>query len=66
MACGPRIYLLHLPDKYCLPVMAVLLGYSDKPEETVTGRLPAKYVVHFGEYQPLEGFDSQPIRQRSR
>lgn len=46
--------LLHLPGKYCLPVMAVLLGYSDKPQEAVTDRLPAKYVAHFGEYHPLD------------
>lgn len=42
---------LHLPDRYCLPVMALLVGYSDLPADAVTGRLPARYVIHYGEYR---------------
>ncbi|MCL2775811.1 MAG: hypothetical protein FWD71_21060 [Oscillospiraceae bacterium] len=41
---------LNLPEKYCFPVIAVLFGYSDKPEEEITGRISADHVLHFGGY----------------
>jgi nitroreductase len=43
--------LLKLPEQHCFPVMAVLFGYGDKPEGVLTGRPPAKQVIHFGEYR---------------
>lgn len=42
--------LLKLPDKYCFPVIAVLFGYSDKPQNEITGRISADHVIHFGGY----------------
>jgi len=42
--------ILNLPEKHCFPVIAVLFGYSDKPEEEITGRLSADHVLHFGGY----------------
>ena len=49
--------LLNLPEKYCFPVIAVLFGYSDKPEHEITGRISADHVLHFGGYNDL-GEDS--------
>jgi nitroreductase len=44
--------LLNLPEKHCFPVIAVLFGYSDKPEEEITGRISASHILHFGGYNP--------------
>lgn len=51
-----RIYnLLNLPGKYCFPLIALILGYSDekKPKLTKKGRLSGPGVIHFGKYQRL-------------
>ena len=42
--------ILNLPEKHCFPVIAVLFGYSDKPETEITGRISADHVLHFGGY----------------
>jgi len=42
--------LLNLPEKYCFPVIAVLFGYSDKPENEITGRISVDHVLHFNKY----------------
>lgn len=45
--------LLKLPKEYCFPMIAVLLGYSAKPEEKhYKGRL-TKGVVHYGAYHHM-------------
>lgn len=43
--------LLNLPEKHCFPVIAVLFGYSDKPEDKITGRISADHVLHFNSYK---------------
>jgi len=42
--------MFDMPKKYCFPVLAVVLGYSDTPVEQTTGRLDAKHIIHYGKY----------------
>lgn len=51
--------LLHMPEKYCFPVIQVVLGYSERPVEETTGRLSKKHVIHYGTYRPVEEIDTQ-------
>jgi nitroreductase len=53
--------ILKLPEKYCFPVMTVLLGHSDKPDSQTTGRLSAKHVVHKGTYTPISDIPHEEI-----
>lgn len=53
--------ILKLPDKYCFPVMTVLLGHSDKPDTQTTGRLSAKHVVHKCTYAPISDIPHEEI-----
>ena len=51
-----RMYkLLNLPEKYCFPLIALMLGYSDekKSKHTQKGRLSGPGVIHFNKYQSL-------------
>lgn len=43
--------LLKLPQEHCMPVIAVVLGYTDKPAARNTHRLSVDHILHFGEYQ---------------
>lgn len=45
-------HLLNLPENYCFPLIAMILGYSDKKKakSTKKGRLSGPGVIHFGEY----------------
>ncbi|MBC2579070.1 nitroreductase family protein [Clostridium sp. DJ247] len=52
-----RIYdLLNLPEKYCFPLIALILGYSDEKKLKLTkkGRLSGSGVIHFNKYQRLD------------
>jgi nitroreductase len=49
--------LLNLPEKHCFPVIAVLFGYSDKPEDIITGRISVDHVLHFNNYKTVEETD---------
>lgn len=52
-----RIYnLLNLPDKYCFPLIALILGYSDemKLKATKKGRLSGPGIIHYSKYQKLD------------
>lgn len=58
-----RIYeLLNLPEKYCFPLIALILGYSDEKKSKLTkkGRLNGPGVIHFSKYQRLsnEGLEA--------
>lgn len=53
--------LLKLPEKYCFPAIAVLFGYSDKPQEETVGRLDPKYITHYGYYNPVQEIDHKEI-----
>ena len=48
-----------MPEKYCFPVIQVVLGYSERPVEETTGRLSKKHVIHYGTYRPVEEIDTQ-------
>lgn len=51
-----RIYnLLNLPEKYCFPMVALLLGYPDEKKLKLTkkGRLSGPGIIHFSKYQRL-------------
>lgn len=52
-----RIYkLLNLPEKYCFPLIALILGYADesKLKTTGKGRLSGPGVIHYGKYHRLK------------
>lgn len=53
--------LLNLPSTYCIPLITVVLGYSDKKVEETTGRLSKKHVVHYGKYRPIEDINVDEI-----
>jgi nitroreductase len=44
--------ILELPDKYCFPLAAVVLGYSEEPAEHVKERMK-KGVIHYDSYHRL-------------
>jgi len=47
-----RVYdLLNLPEKYCFPLIALILGYAQGEHESLRGRLSGPGVIHFGNYQ---------------
>jgi len=51
-----RMYnLLNLPEKYCFPLIALILGYSDEKKSKLTkkGRLSGPEIIHFNRYQRL-------------
>jgi len=51
-----RMYkLLNLPEKYCFPLITLLLGYSDEKKSKLTkkGRLSGPGIIHFHKYQRL-------------
>jgi nitroreductase len=45
--------LLNLPEKYCMPLIALVLGYADREAEYKTGRLDGKGIFHEKTYQSL-------------
>jgi nitroreductase len=45
---------LNLPSKYCIPIMAVLFGYYEKPKSEVKNRLSPELLVHKNTYNCLE------------
>ena len=59
-----RIYeLLALPRKHCFPLLALVLGYSDKQPSVVRGRLTGPGVVHRGQYAAATPNDLEHIVQ---
>jgi len=46
-----RVYeLLDLPEKYCFPLIMLVLGYSEMEPSSLKGRLSGAGVVHYGKY----------------
>lgn len=59
-----RLYsLLNLPEKYCFPLIALLLGYSNEKKIKLTrkGRLIGPGVIHFNQYHKLSIQDLENI-----
>jgi nitroreductase len=49
--------LLGLPEKYCFPLITLVLGYPEKEPENLKGRLSGAGIVHYGKYAPLSERD---------
>ena len=45
--------ILGLPEQYCFPLIALVLGYAAKEPAYMKGRLSGPGVVHFGQYHRL-------------
>jgi len=46
-----RVYkLLDLPEKYCFPMIALVLGYPDQEPDHLKGRLSGAGLVHYDKY----------------
>lgn len=45
--------LLSLPEKYCLPLIALVLGYADQQPDHKVGRLTGKGIFYENTYQTL-------------
>jgi nitroreductase len=45
--------ILGLPEQYCFPLIALVLGYAAKEPAYMKGRLSGPGVVHFGKYHRL-------------
>lgn len=49
-----RIYkILDLPEKYCFPLIALVLGYPDQKPDHLKGRLNGPGVIHYDKYHKL-------------
>ena len=60
-----RVYeLLELPEKYCFPMIALILGYPDQEPGYLKGRLNGAGVIHYDKYhKPTSGELDELIRQ---
>jgi hypothetical protein len=59
-----RLYsLLNLPEKYCFPLIALVLGYEDKnnAKSSKKGRIKGPGIVHTSKYQRLKEEDLKNI-----
>ena len=57
-----RVYdLLKLPEKYCFPLIALILGYPQDEPTALRGRLTGPGVVHQGTYQAATDEELQTI-----
>lgn len=56
--------LLKLPGKYCMPLIAMVLGYADKPTDRLRGRLSGKAIFHDTTYRQLTTDDLSEITRQ--
>ena len=57
-----RVYdLLKLPEKYCFPLVALILGYAQEEPKTLRGRLTGPGIIHQGVYQAATDEEHQAI-----
>ena len=52
---------LDLPERNCLPLIALLLGYPDKPVARRKGRLNGPGIVHHGRYHRLSAAECDAV-----
>ena len=45
--------MLNLPEKYCFPLIAIVLGYAQNESSPRKGRLDGKGIVHYEKYEHL-------------
>jgi nitroreductase len=48
---------LRLPEKYCIAIMTVLFGYTEKPRAVIKNRLSQEYIVHRNVYGSFKKTD---------
>jgi nitroreductase len=53
--------LLKLPEKQCMPLIALVLGYADKQPDQIVGRLDGKEIFHQQTYQKPSAEDLEKI-----
>lgn len=59
-----RIYRqFGLPEKYCFPLISLILGYPTKEPDYLRGRLSGKGVIHYSKYHNLTGEELTEIVQ---
>ncbi|HUT82529.1 MAG TPA: nitroreductase family protein [Candidatus Bathyarchaeia archaeon] len=51
---------LNLPEKYCFPLISVCLGYPDKENEFLKGRI-RKGIIHYSEYHRLTDLEIDQV-----
>lgn len=58
-----RIYqLLNLPERYCFPLVALLLGYAAEPDKAgEKGRIAGPGVIHYQQYQRVTASEIEDI-----
>lgn len=59
-----RIYdLLNLPEKYCFPIAALILGYPEEKKAKLTkkGRLNGPGIIHFSKYKRVNDEELENI-----
>ncbi len=50
-----------LPQKYCFPLIALILGYAESEPAYQKGRISGAGIIHFDEYRSLEDADVQNL-----
>jgi hypothetical protein len=56
--------LLDLPEKYCFPLIAMVLGYPTEEPAFQKGRLDGPGIIHHGKYHTLTGEETdEMVRQ---
>ncbi|MCK5247224.1 nitroreductase, partial [Candidatus Bipolaricaulota bacterium] len=55
--------LLKLPEKYCFPLIALVLGYANQELSHLRGRLTGPCIVHRGEYHTADKDELRTIVQ---
>ncbi|HYE83433.1 MAG TPA: nitroreductase [Clostridia bacterium] len=53
----------NLPDKYCFPLVALILGYPENSDTAVRGRLDGLGIVHNRKYSRLGGEELETLVQ---
>lgn len=56
--------LLKLPEKYCMPLIALVLGYADQPSAHMRGRLSGDAIFHDTTYRQLTSEDMEKITRQ--
>jgi hypothetical protein len=56
--------LLKLPEKYCMPLIALVLGYEDQPADHIQGRLSGEAIFHDTTYRQLTDEDLAEITRQ--
>jgi nitroreductase len=53
--------LLGMPEKYCFPVIQVILGYSDEKPRQKRNRISKEHIIHYEKYRSLDTVNTDEI-----